>query len=95
MDSLWDCDALDEFFNKVLTAKIETQIKKNLKVLSYIFASRIINKQTKERSKQVAYVDYDIGNDLYKNILDKRLIYSCTYWENAQNIDEAQYSSLF
>lgn len=94
MNGLWDCEALDEFFYKVLTAKIETKIKKNIKVLSYIFASRFINKQTKERSKQVAYVHYDIGNDLYKNMLDKRLIYSCAYWENAQNIDEAQEAKL-
>ena len=32
---------------------------------------------------------YDIGNHLFK-MLDKRMTYSCGYWKNAKNLDEAQ-----
>jgi cyclopropane-fatty-acyl-phospholipid synthase len=37
---------------------------------------------------------YDIGNDLYKNMLDKRMNYSCGYWKNTKTLDEAQEAKL-
>jgi cyclopropane-fatty-acyl-phospholipid synthase len=37
---------------------------------------------------------YDIGNDLYEKMLDSRMIYSCGYWKDAQNLDEAQENKL-
>jgi cyclopropane-fatty-acyl-phospholipid synthase len=37
---------------------------------------------------------YDLGNDLYTAMLDKRLNYTCAYWKNARNLDEAQEAKL-
>jgi cyclopropane-fatty-acyl-phospholipid synthase len=37
---------------------------------------------------------YDMGNELYKAMLDKRLTYTCGYWKNAKNLDEAQEAKL-
>jgi Cyclopropane fatty acid synthase and related methyltransferases len=37
---------------------------------------------------------YDLGNDLFQNMLDKRMTYSCGYWKNAQSLDEAQDNKL-
>ena len=33
---------------------------------------------------------YDIGNDLYQAMLGKTMAYSCGYWKDADNLDEAQ-----
>jgi len=33
---------------------------------------------------------YDIGNDLYRLMLDARLTYSCGYWKEAKTLDQAQ-----
>ena len=37
---------------------------------------------------------YDIGNDLYQLMLDKRMTYTCGYWKNAKNLEEAQEAKL-
>jgi cyclopropane-fatty-acyl-phospholipid synthase len=94
MHGLWECEALDEFFYKILNAEVENKIKKDINTLLYVIGSKIINKQTKEKSKEVAKVHYDIGNNLYKWMLDERMIYSCAYWEHATNLNEAQEAKL-
>ena len=37
---------------------------------------------------------YDIGNDLYEVMLDSELIYSCGFWKNAKNLQEAQEAKM-
>jgi cyclopropane-fatty-acyl-phospholipid synthase len=37
---------------------------------------------------------YDLGNELYCAMLDKRLNYTCAYWRDAKNLDEAQEAKL-
>ncbi|MDP1689559.1 MAG: cyclopropane fatty acyl phospholipid synthase, partial [bacterium] len=37
---------------------------------------------------------YDLGNDLYRAVLDKRLTYTCGYWKNAADLDSAQEAKL-
>ena len=29
---------------------------------------------------------YDIGNDLYEAMLDKRMVYTCAYWRDADDL---------
>ena len=41
-----------------------------------------------------ARAHYDIGNDLYERMLDKRMIYSCGYWREATDLDSAQEAKL-
>jgi len=40
----------------------------------------IMNQQSKARARRNAQAHYNIGNDLYERMLDKRMIYSCAYW---------------
>ena len=94
MDSWWDCKRLDEFFNRIVRANLESKIKKDLKTLTKLAAVRIFNFQSKNRAFQVGERHYDIGNDLFKKMLDKRMVYSCAYWKNAGNLDEAQKAKL-
>ena len=37
---------------------------------------------------------YDLGNDLFRAMLDTRAIYSCGYWRRARTLDEAQEAKL-
>ena len=94
MDGEWDCESLDEFFNKLLRGSIDKKIKKNLKLLATIALSKIINHNSKEKSFEVGEHHYDIGNDLFKLMLDKRMVYTCGYWKNAKNLDQAQEDKL-
>jgi len=56
--------------------------------------AKLINEQTKERSLIVGEQHYDLGNDLYELMLDNYMIYSCGYWKNATNLNEAQEAKL-
>lgn len=94
MDGWWDCKALDQFFDRILRAKIDQKVKGNWKIKWHILQSILFNLQKKRRSFQIGERHYDIGNDLYEAMLDNRWNYSCAYWRNAKNIDEAQLAKL-
>ena len=93
IEGWWDCDRLDKFFHRVLQAKLDTRIKIR-KEFFEILKSKLINLQKPSRAFQIGLRHYDIGNDLYKHMLDECLIYSCGYWENASTLDEAQEAKL-
>lgn len=42
----------------------------------------------------MAHTHYDLGNDLFQAMLGRRLVYSCGYWAQADNLDEAQAAKL-
>ncbi|MDB5030778.1 cyclopropane fatty acyl phospholipid synthase [Mucilaginibacter sp.] len=94
MEGWWDCDDLDGLFFRILVNQMDGRIPIDLGTILTVLKARLFNQQTKEKAKEVAYKHYDIGNDLYKKMLDKRMIYSCGYWENAQTLDEAQEAKL-
>jgi cyclopropane-fatty-acyl-phospholipid synthase len=94
MDGWWECAQLDEFFNRVLGARLDRQIKKDWKLIFSIIFWRIFNQQSPKRAFDIGEKHYDVGNDLYRIMLDKRLTYTCGYWKNADNLDQAQENKL-
>lgn len=101
MDGWWDCARLDQFFFKVLRSKLDKKILNHPKFLAIALRQRlwnglhrIFNFQTQKRAFEVGYRHYDIGNDLYTAMLDKRMVYTCGYWDSANNLDEAQEDKL-
>ena len=56
--------------------------------------AKILNLQNKKRSSEVIDKHYDLGNNLFQNMLDKRMVYTCGYWNKAKNLDEAQEAKL-
>lgn len=96
MDGWWDCQKLDEFFFRLLRGRLDVKYKAPGQDLFHRL-SNIFNRQTVERSLEVGERHYDIGNDLYKAMLDKRMTYTCGYWSGnlpAQGLDEAQEQKL-
>ncbi|HSW70274.1 MAG TPA: cyclopropane fatty acyl phospholipid synthase [Gammaproteobacteria bacterium] len=94
MDLWWDCDALDIFFERLMLAHTETKVKKNFRLLLKFALAKIINLQTKTRALEVGKRHYDLGQDLFKCMLDSHMIYTCGYWKNAETLDEAQAAKL-
>jgi len=94
MDAWWDCVELDEFFHKILRANLGQEVKNNWKILFEVVLSLVLNPGRKSRSFEIGERHYDIGNDLYRAMLDKRLTYTCGYWRDAKNLDEAQEAKL-
>ncbi len=94
MDGWWDCKALDELFYRVIRADLDTHITKNWSEIMQALLIRIFNHQTREKSLEVGKKHYDLSNEFFKAMLDSRMIYSCAYWKNAKNLDEAQEHKL-
>jgi len=94
MDGWWDCEALDEFIERILRAGLEEKVKRNFSTAFYVLSRRLFNQQTRVKSKRVGREHYDLGNDLFSHMLDKRMVYSCGYWQKAKNIDQAQEAKL-
>ncbi len=93
MDGWWDVKQLDEFFYRLLKYKIDEKVKTWVKFLSNI-KSILFNMQDKVRSKLVVKKHYDIGNDLYMSFLDPYNQYTCGYFEDTDDLNEAQEKKL-
>ncbi|HEV56980.1 MAG TPA: cyclopropane fatty acyl phospholipid synthase [Phycisphaerales bacterium] len=93
MDGDWDCDALDQFFDRILRTRLDRAVSP-LRLVFHALRFRLLNLQTSKRAFQVGEQHYDIGNDLYRAMLDERLTYTCGYWEQATTLEEAQEAKL-
>ena len=94
MDGWWDVAALDELAGVLLSSQIETAIRPTPALAFLAAKGAIQNRQTVGRSRRNARAHYDIGNDLYERMLDKRMVYSCAYWHNATDLEAAQEAKL-
>ncbi len=94
MDGWWDCEKLDEFFYRLIPLNPEKVVKNNLKLKLHTFKAIIFNLASKPRAFTIGEKHYNLGNELFKKMLDKRLTYSCAYWKNAGSLDEAQEAKL-
>ena len=93
MDGWWDCAQLDEMVARVLRTDLKDAItpwKEALRVL----AARLVNLQRPRRAFRIGKRHYDIGDDLFERMLDRRMLYSCAYWKGAHTLDEAQEAKL-
>ena len=93
VEGWWDSEALDQFFFNALSAGLDAKVR-TWKNLFEALRVRLINPQTISRAFHVGQHHYDIGNDLYQKMLDKRMVYSCGYWKDATSLDAAQEAKL-
>ncbi|MDE2156145.1 MAG: cyclopropane fatty acyl phospholipid synthase [Xanthomonadaceae bacterium] len=93
MDGWWDADDLPGLCTRLLTVGLDQELK-TLDALLARLKARFINLQRGERAYEVGKVHYDLGNDLFRAMLGKRLVYSCGYWAEAGNLDDAQAAKL-
>lgn len=94
MDGWWDVKRLDQLVEKVMAANLKDKVNVNPAMAWSLTRSLLVNRQTARRAKSNASHHYNIGNDLYERMLDKRMVYSCGYWQGAKTLDEAQEAKL-
>lgn len=94
MDQWWDCEELDALFAKLLRARLDENVTVPLRYKIKIILSKIINYQSKEKAKKVAYTHYNLGNTLFQAMLDTRMMYSCGYWKEVHTLEAAQLAKL-
>jgi len=93
MDGWWDCEQMDEMLTRVLRSDIDEHLRSPRAVLLALSA-RLYNMQSARRSYVVGERHYDLGDDLYEQMLDPRMIYSCAYWDKATTLAQAQEAKL-
>ncbi|MCS4315731.1 cyclopropane-fatty-acyl-phospholipid synthase [Serratia sp. BIGb0234] len=94
MDGWWDCERLDVLFTRILQAGVDERLPKNLSDIARIAYARLFNRQSRKRAWQVGKEHYDIGNDLFRAMLDPYMQYSCGYWKDADTLEQAQQAKL-
>ncbi|MFA5922555.1 MAG: cyclopropane fatty acyl phospholipid synthase [Methylococcaceae bacterium] len=90
MDGWWDSDQLDELFNKFCSTQVKSRVMLDPQSIKNGLWAYFINRQSKHLVSHIVKHHYDIGNDLYRLMLDARLTYSCGDWKEAKTLDQAQ-----
>lgn len=94
MDGQWECDHLDQFFERVMRAQLDERIQPARFILQSLKA-RLFNRQNIRRAWQVGKTHYDLGNRFYQTMLDPRMTYTCGYWSaGAATLAQAQEAKL-
>lgn len=93
MDGWWEVEDLPGFFTRVLSSHLDERLKTFDTLLAHLKA-RFVNLQRGTHAWKVGTTHYDLGNDLFDAMLGKRLVYSCGYWAQAQDLDAAQEAKL-
>ena len=93
MEGWWDAKKVDELIYRLVKADVQSHIKYNFPLLVSLIKGTLFNLQ-RWRAFEVGKKHYDISNEFYASMLDKRMIYSCAYWKNADNLDDAQRDKL-
>ncbi len=94
VEGWWDSPQLDEFYHRVLCAELDGALKINTSFLLQRLKAQWFNLQSRNRAFEVGKKHYDLGNDLFRSMLDPRLVYTCGYWKDARNLDDAQEAKL-
>lgn len=94
MDGWWDSEALDKFCYRVIKAGADQLAKNRLTQALQHSAAWLLNRQNLRRASRVAEQHYDLDNRLFELMLGRSMTYSCGYWKEADNLDEAQDAKL-
>lgn len=94
MDGWWDCKRIDEMIYRLLRSGIENEIKGGLRYLLHFLPGLIFNLQSKTRSRIIAERHYDLDNDLFLSFLDSNCQYSCAYFYETDDLEQAQRQKL-
>jgi cyclopropane-fatty-acyl-phospholipid synthase len=93
MEGWWEAERVDELF--VRLARLDPgriPIPWSLKWL--LLQDRVVNRQRRSRAHRIGEHHYDLGNDLFRAMLDDRMAYSCGYWKEATTLADAQEAKL-
>lgn len=90
IEGWWDCASLDECMFRIHRADLKNRVKPTWNMIWTFVKAKLFNRQSKSASLKVIHRHYQLGNDLFELMLDSLMTYSCGYWCNASNLDEAQ-----
>jgi cyclopropane-fatty-acyl-phospholipid synthase len=94
----WDLPDLVQLMRHVFRESPQIPVsysKLSPRFLGFLVADRVRNPQINDGAFEVGRRHYDLGNDLFTAMLDREtMTYTCGYWEEARNIEEAQVAKI-
>ncbi|MBJ6982943.1 MULTISPECIES: cyclopropane fatty acyl phospholipid synthase [unclassified Luteimonas] len=98
MDGWWDSQSLDGLLARLLACGIDRRARGLADARDAILA-RMVNLQSRRRSRAVGERHYDLGNAFYREMLGRWMVYSCGYWRGRcgaplDDLDAAQEAKL-
>ena len=94
MDGWWDADELDSFFTRILKADLYNVFSYTPANILLYLRTLFTNMQSRSKAFQIGEQHYDIGNDLYQAMLDERMVYTCGYWQESEDLSQAQIAKM-
>ena len=94
VDGWWDCEALDQFFERAFRADLPSRLWLNPSVVGAWLYETLFNEQSIRNAPGRIRAHYDMGNDIFEATLDPLLQYTCALWDDADTLDQAQEAKL-
>src|SRR4029079_13652730 len=87
--------ALDQTIQRLQQVKAVDVLRENWMIVPHLLKARVLNLQTVRRAFGTGQHHYDIGNELYEAMLDRRMLYTCALWSGgAKTLEDAQDAKL-
>lgn len=92
----WDCDQLDELIARLLRVRANRplSLQASISLALQRLRDQLANPQSLSKAFRVGRQHYDIDHRVYEATLDRRLVYSCGYWDGASTLEQAQFQKL-
>lgn len=94
----WETNDLFQLLFQLVTgdSRIPVTFRKfSPRLIGALIKDRVMNLQVGKRAFEVGERHYDLGNDLFSKMLDaSSMSYTCGYWRNARDLDEAQTNKI-
>jgi cyclopropane-fatty-acyl-phospholipid synthase len=95
MHKKWDSPRLDVLIAKLIGAGInENRLLGTLTHARIWLRSMIFNLQNRKFAPDLAEAHYNAGNHLFKSFLDPNMIYTCAYFKNTNDLEQAQINKI-
>jgi len=92
MDGWWDCERVDQLIHRIQRTRVDRRVKSRPPWRALLRA-KLLNLQA-HRPFEIGDRHYDLGNDLFEAMLDRRMIYTGALWRDATDLDTAQERKL-
>lgn len=89
MDGWWDCEQLDELIARLLLSLRERSLPFVWRAAAATALARL-ERQGPRQARRFVAAHYDLSNDFFATMLGRTMAYSCAYWAQATELDEAQ-----
>jgi cyclopropane-fatty-acyl-phospholipid synthase len=94
MDGWWDSEQVDETCARLLASDLRRRAQQSITTIALAIRAKFVNPQSFGRASAAVHHHYDIGNDLYQQMLGETMAYTCAYWKDGDDLDQAQRNKL-